>query len=178
MNLLYFYGQDWFARPGNKKPGPSPHPHFRLLARTWPGDWELASYADTIKLIKSAIAKLAALDPSGKQVLHWDCDLKGFGALCSGVNTAKTYVVPSPRPIPLPSLAKFICVVAAGPEIIPRLGSFFGVGRKSPDTSCGFMMKHSGGRSRSSDDDPPIPHEHTCRASRRPGASPTKCTEC
>ncbi|MBY0429773.1 MAG: hypothetical protein K2Q10_01125 [Rhodospirillales bacterium] len=33
------------------------------------------------------------LIPPGKQVLHWDADLKGFGVLCSGKTAAKTYVV-------------------------------------------------------------------------------------
>jgi integrase len=46
-----------------------------------------------IKLTEKAIARLPAPDPSGKQVLYWDKDLKGFGVLVSGVSTAKTYVV-------------------------------------------------------------------------------------
>lgn len=46
-----------------------------------------------IKLTERIIERLAAPDPSGKQVLHWDADLKGFGVLCSGVTNSKTYVV-------------------------------------------------------------------------------------
>ncbi|TPK88284.1 integrase family protein [Mesorhizobium sp. B2-4-17] len=46
-----------------------------------------------IKLTERVIDRLAAPDPSGKQVLHWDADLKGFGVLCSGVTNTKTYVV-------------------------------------------------------------------------------------
>ena len=46
-----------------------------------------------MKLTKRAIAQLAAPDPSGKQKLHWDDELKGFGVLCSSTTEAKTYVV-------------------------------------------------------------------------------------
>ena len=46
-----------------------------------------------IKLTKRAIEKLLAPDPSGKQVLHWDSELKGFGVLCSGKTAVKTYIV-------------------------------------------------------------------------------------
>jgi integrase len=46
-----------------------------------------------VKLTKRAIAALPAPDPSGKQKLHWDDDIKGFGILCSGTTRAKTYVV-------------------------------------------------------------------------------------
>lgn len=46
-----------------------------------------------IKLTERVIERLAAPDPSGKQVLHWDADLKGFGVLCSGATNSKTYVV-------------------------------------------------------------------------------------
>jgi integrase len=47
----------------------------------------------TIKLTERAINKLAAPDPKGKQVLHWDRDLKGFAVLCSGKTNARTFVV-------------------------------------------------------------------------------------
>src|ERR1035437_9553830 len=47
----------------------------------------------TIKLTEKAVEKLKAPDPSGKQVLHWDADLKGFGVLCSGTSNTRTYVV-------------------------------------------------------------------------------------
>lgn len=46
-----------------------------------------------LKLTARAIERLAAPDPSGKQKLHWDTELKGFGVLCSGTTTTKTYVV-------------------------------------------------------------------------------------
>jgi integrase len=46
----------------------------------------------TIKLTEHKIEKLAAPDPSGKQVIHWDSELKGFGVLCSGVSNAKTFI--------------------------------------------------------------------------------------
>ena len=38
-----------------------------------------------LKLTKTAITRLKAPDPSGKQTLHWDTELKGFGVLCSGM---------------------------------------------------------------------------------------------
>ena len=47
----------------------------------------------TLKLTKASVERLKAPDPSHKQVLHWDADLKGFGVLCSGVTSKKTYVV-------------------------------------------------------------------------------------
>jgi len=47
----------------------------------------------TIKLTRAAVDKIRAPDPSGKQVIHWDAELKGFGMLASGVTTAKTYIV-------------------------------------------------------------------------------------
>jgi integrase len=46
-----------------------------------------------VKLTKTTIGKLAAPHPSGKQKLHWDTSLAGFGVLCSGVTDKKTYVV-------------------------------------------------------------------------------------
>jgi integrase len=46
-----------------------------------------------IKFTARAIAKLKAPDPSGKQKPHWDTELTGFGVLCSGVSTAKSYIV-------------------------------------------------------------------------------------
>jgi len=47
----------------------------------------------TLKLTKRAIEKLPSPDPSGKQTLYWDEDLKGFGVLVSGTTAAKAYVV-------------------------------------------------------------------------------------
>jgi integrase len=46
-----------------------------------------------IALTERRVRALKAPDPSGKQVLHWDTKLRGFGVLCSGVTNAKTYVV-------------------------------------------------------------------------------------
>jgi integrase len=50
-----------------------------------------------LKLTERAINKLAAPDPSGKQTLYWDSDhrdaIKGLAVLCSGVSSAKTYIV-------------------------------------------------------------------------------------
>jgi Arm DNA-binding domain len=46
-----------------------------------------------LKLTATAIAKLKAPDPSGKQQLHWDSELTGFAVLCSGVSIAKSYIV-------------------------------------------------------------------------------------
>jgi integrase len=47
----------------------------------------------TVNLTERAVEKLKAPDPSNKQVLHWDKQLKGFGVLCSGTTNAKSYVV-------------------------------------------------------------------------------------
>jgi hypothetical protein len=47
----------------------------------------------SVKLTKREIEKIEAPDPSGKQVIHWDAELRGFGVLASGTTTAKTYVV-------------------------------------------------------------------------------------
>lgn len=44
--------------------------------------------AFTVRIIK----KLQAPDPSGKQVIHWDDTLRGFGVLCSGVSNTKTFI--------------------------------------------------------------------------------------
>ncbi len=44
-----------------------------------------------MKLTKATIAKLPAPDPSGKQQLHWDDELRGFGVICSGVTTTKSF---------------------------------------------------------------------------------------
>jgi integrase len=44
-------------------------------------------------LTEREIARMAAPDPSGRQVLHWDSDLKGFAVLCSGTTNAKTFII-------------------------------------------------------------------------------------
>ena len=46
-----------------------------------------------VKFTEKSIRALKAPDPSGQQVLYWDTELPGFGILCSGKTTAKTYVV-------------------------------------------------------------------------------------
>lgn len=46
-----------------------------------------------LKLTKRAIERLQAPDPSGKQKLYWDDEIRGFGVLVSGATNAKTYVV-------------------------------------------------------------------------------------
>jgi integrase len=46
-----------------------------------------------LNLTERSIAKLAAPDPSGQQIYHWDTGLRGFGVLCSGTSNLKTYVV-------------------------------------------------------------------------------------
>jgi integrase len=45
------------------------------------------------KLTQHAIAKLQAPTATGRQIPHWDTDLKGFGVLCSGKTTAKSFIV-------------------------------------------------------------------------------------
>jgi integrase len=47
----------------------------------------------TLKLTEKSVAKLKAPDPSGRQVLWWDKELKGLGVLCSGTSSVKTFVV-------------------------------------------------------------------------------------
>lgn len=46
-----------------------------------------------LKLTDRAITRMAAPDPSGKQMLHWDTDVTGLAVLCSGVSQTKTYIV-------------------------------------------------------------------------------------
>jgi Arm DNA-binding domain len=46
-----------------------------------------------MKFTAKSIRRLKAPDPSGKQVLHWDTAMPGFGVLCSGTSSTKTYVV-------------------------------------------------------------------------------------
>lgn len=45
-----------------------------------------------IKLNEKTIDRIKAPDPSGKQRLFWDSELKGFGLLVSGVSKTKSYV--------------------------------------------------------------------------------------
>jgi hypothetical protein len=45
-----------------------------------------------MKLTEKSVARIHAPDPSGKQVIYWDAELKGFGVLASGVTTARSYV--------------------------------------------------------------------------------------
>jgi len=44
------------------------------------------------KLTEKSIAKLPAPTASGKPVIHWDAELRGFGVLCSGTTNGRTYV--------------------------------------------------------------------------------------
>lgn len=46
-----------------------------------------------VKLTKAVIERIRAPDPSGKQVIHWDSELKGFGILASGKTNTKTFIV-------------------------------------------------------------------------------------
>ncbi|MDA1101637.1 MAG: integrase family protein [Proteobacteria bacterium] len=56
----------------------------------------------TTRLTKARIEKFPAPDPSGKPRLHWDVDLRGFGVLCSGKSTAKSFVVQVENPAKIP----------------------------------------------------------------------------
>jgi integrase len=51
-----------------------------------------------IRFTEKSIDKLKAPDPSGRQTLHWDSDLKGFAVLCSGISNTRTYVVQRDMP--------------------------------------------------------------------------------
>jgi integrase len=46
-----------------------------------------------LKLTKARVEGIKAPDPSGKQTIVWDLELKGFGVLISGTTTRKSYVV-------------------------------------------------------------------------------------
>jgi integrase len=46
-----------------------------------------------LKLIKRTVENLKAPDPSGKQILYWDTELRGFGVLVSGISETKSWVV-------------------------------------------------------------------------------------
>jgi integrase len=46
-----------------------------------------------VRFTEKSVAKLRAPDPSGRQQLHWDLGLPGFGLLCSGVSDARTWIV-------------------------------------------------------------------------------------
>ena len=45
-----------------------------------------------IKLTQRSVARLAAPTPTGKQVVYWDLDLRGFGVLVSGRTTVKSFI--------------------------------------------------------------------------------------
>lgn len=45
-----------------------------------------------IKLTERTLAKIKAPDPSKRQVLHWDSELRGFAVLASGVSNARTFI--------------------------------------------------------------------------------------
>jgi len=46
-----------------------------------------------VKLTERVVARLPAPTPSGKQVVHWDTELPGFGVLCSPSKASKNYIV-------------------------------------------------------------------------------------
>jgi integrase len=46
-----------------------------------------------LRLNEKAIARMATPDPSGRDALYWDTELKGFGVRCSGSTNSKMYVV-------------------------------------------------------------------------------------
>jgi hypothetical protein len=62
-------------------------PHVGRLARSVP-----ARQVPTLKLTRAAVERIRAPDPSGKQVIHWDADLKGFGLLVSGTTDSKSFI--------------------------------------------------------------------------------------
>jgi integrase len=47
----------------------------------------------TLKLTNAAIARIAAPDPSRRQAIFWDRELRGFGVLVSGTTDAKSFIV-------------------------------------------------------------------------------------
>src|SRR5262245_57939311 len=55
-----------------------------------------------IKLTEKTITRLPAPTPTGKPVLYWADDLRGFGVLCSGVSNTRSYIaqrdLPGGRP--------------------------------------------------------------------------------
>lgn len=51
-----------------------------------------------IKLTERVLPQLKAPDPSGRQTLHFDTELKGFGVLCSGVSNTRTYIAQRTMP--------------------------------------------------------------------------------
>ena len=46
-----------------------------------------------LHLNERAVARLVAPDPSGKDVLYWSLERKGFGVRCSGTTNVKMYIV-------------------------------------------------------------------------------------
>jgi integrase len=45
-----------------------------------------------VKLTEKTVARLRAPTADGKQTVYWDEELRGFGVLCSGVSTTKSYI--------------------------------------------------------------------------------------
>ena len=58
----------------------------------------------TLKLTKDKIEKIEKIE--GKQALHWDAELKGFGVLVSGVTDTKTYIVQRRMPTAGPDASR------------------------------------------------------------------------
>jgi integrase len=46
-----------------------------------------------VKLNERSVSSLPAPDPSGKQVITWDSELRGFCVMCSGTSNVKTFQV-------------------------------------------------------------------------------------
>lgn len=61
--------------------------------RGWPDARKEEIMSAKLKLTgKAVIDRLPAPDPSGKPRIYWDQDLKGFGVLCSGKSSTKSYI--------------------------------------------------------------------------------------
>jgi integrase len=45
-----------------------------------------------VKLTERSVSRLPAPDPSGRQNIHWDTELRGFGVQCSGTSNVKTFL--------------------------------------------------------------------------------------
>jgi len=51
-----------------------------------------------VKLTKTSVDRLRAPDPSGRQTLYWDSELKGFGVLVSGKTNARSHIAQRTMP--------------------------------------------------------------------------------
>lgn len=48
---------------------------------------------NNLLLTDASIRTLPAPDPSGRQTIHWDREITGFGVMCSGTTSARSFVV-------------------------------------------------------------------------------------